>query len=294
MDAVPPDDQIGGGTAPAHLCGHDLHTTIGIGVAESLARGRRRLSGRVMFVFQPAEETLSGAAAMFADGVFATIRPSEIHALHCFAMPVGRFVTTAGFGLPGRDRGVAVTGSDEEAAAVAAALNGLSTVARPATPADLERLVNDVLTPHGPLERFVFVQARAADSQVQVTFRCWPEERYRDVRESIRALAPTVVFPSDPFPAMVTPEREGHALQRFLNALPAYGSIPFSGEDFALFLNEMPGTYTFLGVRRPGAPIETSYPHFATFDPDERAIGHGVRAMTSWLTHRAAMTGITR
>jgi hypothetical protein len=40
-------------------------------------------------------------------------------------------------------------------------------------------------------------------------------------------------------------------------------------------------------VRAPGAPIEASYPHFGTFDPDERAIGHGVRAMAGWLADRA-------
>jgi metal-dependent amidase/aminoacylase/carboxypeptidase family protein len=63
-------------------------------------------------------------------------------------------------------------------------------------------------------------------------------------------------------------------------------AVPFSGEDFALFLKRVPGTYTFLGVRAPGAAVETSYPHFGAFDPDERAIGHGVRAMAGWLTRR--------
>ena len=65
-----------------------------------------------------------------------------------------------------------------------------------------------------------------------------------------------------------------------------HAAIPFSGEDFALFLDQLPGTYTFLGVRAPGAAIETSYPHFGDFNPDERAIGHGVRAMAGWLARR--------
>jgi metal-dependent amidase/aminoacylase/carboxypeptidase family protein len=66
-----------------------------------------------------------------------------------------------------------------------------------------------------------------------------------------------------------------------------YAAVPYSGEDFALFLNRIPNTCSFLGVRRPGAGIETSYPHYVTFDPDERAIGHGVRAMAGWLSTRA-------
>jgi hypothetical protein len=48
----------------------------------------------------------------------------------------------------------------------------------------------------------------------------------------------------------------------------------------------MPGTFAFLGVRAPGDPIEKAYPHFSTFTPDERAIGHGVRAMAGWLASR--------
>jgi metal-dependent amidase/aminoacylase/carboxypeptidase family protein len=67
---------------------------------------------------------------------------------------------------------------------------------------------------------------------------------------------------------------------------PLHAAVPFSGEDFALFLDQLPGTYSFLGVRAPGAPVETSYPHFGAFDPDERAIGHGVRAMAGWLSER--------
>ncbi|MFF3331033.1 hypothetical protein ACFYWX_15925 [Streptomyces sp. NPDC002888] len=57
---------------------------------------------------------------------------------------------------------------------------------------------------------------------------------------------------------------------------------PFSGEDFALYLDRIPGTFTFLGVRAPSAPITTSYPHYSDFAPDERAIGLGVRAMAGW------------
>ncbi|QYN37068.1 hypothetical protein K1T35_07385 [Pseudonocardia sp. DSM 110487] len=64
--------------------------------------------------------------------------------------------------------------------------------------------------------------------------------------------------------------------------------LPFSGEDFALFLDRIPGTYCFLGVRRPGAAIETSFPHSGDVVPDERAIGHGVRAMAGWLARRSA------
>ncbi|WP_238014398.1 M20/M25/M40 family metallo-hydrolase [Dactylosporangium sp. AC04546] len=302
MDAVPPDEQFGGeATQPAHVCGHDLHTTIGVGVAEALARRRRRLAGTVVFVFQPAEESLGGAAAMLADDVFARARPAEIHALHCGPFPVGQFHVMPGYGLPGQDRGtVTLTGPDAQARAVLLArrIAALGTVTTPETTEALERLVADLQVPGGPLAEFVFIGARPAGAEVRFTYRCWPEQRYVSVRADIERLAresgpATVTVPPAPFPAMICPEPEGEMLQRYLRRAlgPAavgrlHAAVPFSGEDFALFLRRMPGTYTFLGVRRPGAAIESAYPHFTTFDPDERAIGHGVRAMTGWLLTR--------
>ena len=298
MDAVPPGEQSGGGTEPAHVCGHDVHTTVGVGVALTLARLRERLAGTVMFVFQPAEETLEGAAAMLADGVFARGRPAEIHALHCGPFPVGQILPAPGTGLPGLDRGLITLDSADAAQHLAAELTALSTVSRPMTPADLERLVADIQTPHGPLSRFVFLNAQAIEAQVRVSYRCWPENRWPEIRRQIHRLArsagnATVSFPNDPFPAMITPEREGRALRRYLRRTigddrtpTQYAAIPFNGEDFSLFLDRVPGTYSFLGVRAPGAPIENSAPHFSTFDPDERAIGHGVRAMAGWLSTR--------
>jgi metal-dependent amidase/aminoacylase/carboxypeptidase family protein len=302
LDAVPPGEQAGGGPEVAHLCGHDVHTTVGVGAAEVLSRLRDRLAGTVVFVFQPAEETLTGAAAMLDAGVLDRARPAEIHALHCGPFPVGQFVVTPGAGLPGLDRGVVtLTGPDSAARAqrLAARVGALSTVSRPTGTADLERLVTDLLTPDGPLAEFVFLQAEASGAEVRVSYRCWPERRYRTVRQDIDRLAryaggASVAFPDDPFPAMRCPEREGRALRRYLQQTggrgrvrTAYAAIPFNGEDFALFLNRIPGTFTFLGVRAPGAAIETSSPHFGAFDPDERAIGHGVRGMAGWLATRA-------
>jgi len=301
MDAVPPSDQIQGGTQTAHLCGHDIHTAVGVGVAEVLARLRHRLAGSVLFLFQPAEEALTGAAAMLGAGVFDRVRPAEIHAVHCGPFPVGQFVVTPGFGLPGLDQGtVGLTGAHaaEQARQLAEEINALGTVSPPAGPADLERLVEEFQTPDGPLAEFVYMRARAVGPEVQLSYRCWPENRYRDIRDDIRRLAAPVVgatvsFPADPFPAMVCPEPEGYALQRYLRRTAGrdrvgrmHAAIPFNGEDFALFLQQAPGTFTFLGVRSPDGSIESSYPHFGTFEPDERAIGHGVRAMAGWLAAR--------
>ncbi|MBL7261618.1 M20/M25/M40 family metallo-hydrolase [Paractinoplanes lichenicola] len=300
MDAVPPDQQINGVAGPAHFCGHDLHTTIGVGVAEALARRRRDLAGTVVFLFQPAEELLAGAAAMLAAGVLESTRPAEIHALHCGPWPVGKLMVMPGSGMPGEDRGVVTfTGADamDRARRLVTRITALRTVTRPTTPAQLGRFAADLQKPHGPYERFLFISASlaAADRpEVRISSRCWPESRWPEVRETIRRLAGpgAVTFPSaEPWPALVTPHREALELRRFLGPARAgtiHGGIPFAAEDFSLFLRRLPGTYSFLGVRRPRRGAETAYPHWGTFDPDERAIGVGVRAMTSWLARRAS------
>ncbi|MFI5911657.1 M20 family metallopeptidase [Dactylosporangium sp. NPDC051541] len=293
MDAVPPESQFHGGPVAAHVCGHDIHTTVGVGVAETLARRRRSLEGAFVFVFQPGEENLTGASAMLAEHVFDRTAPAEIHALHCAPFPVGQFAVMPGFGLAGLDRAQIALPDAASAQSLAAALNGLGTVQFPQSTADMERLVADLQTPRGPLADFVFMRASANGAQVALAYKCWPESRYTAIRQEIERLAApaTVAWAGDPFPAMVVGEREGTAVERYLrraarSVTRLHGSIPFNGEDFALFLKRLPGTYTFLGVRRPGSTIDTAYPHFGAFDPDERAIAHGVHAMSGWLAER--------
>ncbi|CAM5475345.1 N-acyl-L-amino acid amidohydrolase [Streptomyces spiroverticillatus] len=308
MDAVPKEGIFPGADRAAHACGHDIHTAVGVGVAQTLARLRHRLGGTVVFFFQPGEETLQGARAMIDAGVLRDHAPEEIHALHCGPFPVGQFAVTPGSGLPGQDGTVIeVNGPDALARAerLAAEITELSTVAPPETSAALERMVADVQVKGGPLARFVTVSAGAAKDKdtgrvtVSVWYRCWPEERYVEVRETVRGLARkyagTVVdFDREPFPALVCPERDALALGRHLRRVlgPAgvtvmHAAFPFNGEDYALFLDRIPGTYSFLGVRRPGADIAEAVPHYATFDPDTKAIGVGVRAMAGWLAARA-------
>lgn len=56
-----------------HACGHDIHTTVGLGVAMVLAELEEPLGGTVRFIFQPAEETAQGAKWMIADNVMADV-----------------------------------------------------------------------------------------------------------------------------------------------------------------------------------------------------------------------------
>ena len=74
----------------AHLCGHDGHITILLALARLIARTPPS-SGRVILMFQPAEEDGSGAAAVIADPAYENLRPDWAFSLHNFpGAPLGR------------------------------------------------------------------------------------------------------------------------------------------------------------------------------------------------------------
>jgi amidohydrolase len=76
-------DDSGAEVGVMHACGHDIHMTCLIGVAQYLAANRDRWNGTVMFLCQPAEERGSGAARMIKDGCFERFfKPDFSLALH--------------------------------------------------------------------------------------------------------------------------------------------------------------------------------------------------------------------
>ena len=79
-----------------HICGHDVHVTIGLALAAALDRVKADLPGRVMFIFQPAEEQATGARAMLKAGLFATDKPDAIFGLHSAPLDVGRLTSKPG------------------------------------------------------------------------------------------------------------------------------------------------------------------------------------------------------
>ncbi|MFM7276145.1 MAG: M20 family metallopeptidase [Microcystis aeruginosa] len=65
-----------------HACGHDVHATVGLGVAMVLSRLSEPLGGKIRFLFQPAEEIVQGASWMIREGVMRDV--SAIFGLHVF------------------------------------------------------------------------------------------------------------------------------------------------------------------------------------------------------------------
>jgi amidohydrolase len=91
-------------TFVAHSCGHDIHMASWVGTAKTLVGLKDQWHGTLMFIAQPAEETVSGAKAMLADGLFTRFKkPDFAFALHDGAFPYGYLSYRVGIGSSNSD-----------------------------------------------------------------------------------------------------------------------------------------------------------------------------------------------
>lgn len=94
MDALPIQERTGleyasKAAGVMHACGHDVHTTVGLGTAMVLSQLAEELPGKVRFLFQPAEEIAQGASWMVQDKAMENV--SAILSLHVFpSIPAGK------------------------------------------------------------------------------------------------------------------------------------------------------------------------------------------------------------
>jgi amidohydrolase len=76
-------DDAGRDVPVMHACGHDLHMAAIVGTAEIMSHSKNTWHGTLIFIGQPAEETIAGASAMVKDGLFTRFpRPDAVVALH--------------------------------------------------------------------------------------------------------------------------------------------------------------------------------------------------------------------
>jgi len=91
-------------TFVAHSCGHDIHMASWVGTAKTLVGLKDKWQGTLMFIAQPAEETVSGAKAMLADGLFTRFKkPDYGFALHDGPFAYGTISYRVGIGSSNSD-----------------------------------------------------------------------------------------------------------------------------------------------------------------------------------------------
>jgi amidohydrolase len=284
-----------------HACGHDAHTAMLVGVGWLLNEVREELPGRVLLVFQPAEEAspTGGARRMMKDGVFRKHRPQAIFAQHVWPeLPVGKVGVRRGSMTGASDRfKVEIEGAGGHASkphktidAIVVAnqvINSLQTVVS----RDVDPLRSAVLT-IGKIRGGTRYNAIADTVILEGTIRTFQPEtkeavkyRFHSIVEGVaRAMdAAARIKYWDGYPATVnSPEWAELVLEsaRELLGPDATAEIDPSlgGEDFGRFLLEYPGAYFRLGTARPNAG-EKYRLHDSHFDIDEAALGVGTELM---------------
>ncbi|MEV7227926.1 MULTISPECIES: amidohydrolase [Polymorphospora] len=284
----------------AHACGHDVHTTVLLGVGLALAQlaDRDELPGRVRLLFQPAEEVIpSGAPEVIAAGGLNDV--AAIYALHCAPQLAA--------GLVGVRSGPLTAAADT----VEVRLTGRGGhTARPHLTADLIHALGRVIVDvPALLDRRIDARAGVSmvwgrvhageaynaipgEGSIKGTVRILNREAWREAPELISQLVKDVVAGTGAEAEVVYTRGVPPVINdRMASAIVAGAAgaalgpdsvveaeISMGGEDFAFYLDQVPGAMIRLGTGVPG--VDSGFDiHQSAFDVDERAIGYGVRVM---------------
>ena len=283
-----------------HACGHDVHTTILLGVAEVLSGMTETFDGTVKLMFQPGEEGAGGAVAMINDGILESPAVDAAFALHVTSeLTPGNVSLGAGPHAAAADTfEIHVTGKGGHAAfphttvdttlVAAQILIAFQTlVARELDP--LETAVVTVGTLHAGTASNIIPQTATLTGTVrtyQPEVRDYLEQRITEMAATIaqgfRATAETVYLRGYP-PMINDPEMTAFAQSVAEELLGAgnvhYGKPIMAGEDLAFVLDKVPGCMLSLGTGNPERGFIYP-PHHPRFDADEDALAVGVRVLS--------------
>jgi len=306
LDALPMTDEKDvpyRSTIPnaCHACGHDVHTTVllgtGLYLAERAAAGE--LPGRVRLVFQPAEEAASGALDVLAAGGIADV--GRIFALHCDPrLDAGQLGVRSGAITAACDRiQVRLSGPGGHTARPHLTVDLVYALGKIITevPAALARRVDprsSLSLVWGRVNAGTVANAIPDYGVVEGTVRCLDDEAWHSAPDLLKGLIDSVASAYGlnaefSYQRYVPPTVNDQASAAMLAAAAldvlGAGSVvqtpqSLGGEDFAWYLESIPGALARLGTRVPGSTASVDI-HQPTFDVDERAIGIGVKAMVA-------------
>ena len=297
-----------------HICGHDVHTTVALGIANVLASQKEHLSGTVYFVFQPSEENLKGAQAMMDDGLFDLISPDEVYALHISPFPKGTIATKPeGLFADFKRIKVSVKKSPDVEEVIDFTKKQISSLQNVPAKSEFWNTMNmghpelGIASPNTIYRDYTLVSkdftVKENEDEVYVSYfisssdkkqqdkvvpflkKQFSDSEYADELVSIDYLSETPTILND----------EELVSQTMGSIASIYGHenvITLSGvisdgrsDDFALFQEKIPGVYFFLG----GSDYEEnviSYPHAPDFEVDEECIKTGVQFFSSMIIER--------
>ncbi|SDG53545.1 MULTISPECIES: amidohydrolase [unclassified Duganella] len=300
----------------AHVCGHDIHIAILLGVAEVLAADRKHLKGTIKFIFQPAEEGApdgeeGGAALMVKQGVLNAPTPEVFFSTHVGAGKAGAVSVSRERTTAASDIFVArIIGKSTHAAAPwrgvdpvpAAALAVLALQTIPSRQSDLSLpapvisigkieggIRQNIIPGEVRLEGTIRSVTRAQRDDVVARL----ERTFKDTAESTGATADFKVLPGG-YPAGANNSALVDRLLPVLKAASTTGEVRvangvYAADDMAEFSSRIPAVSFGLGATPDGIdPATAASNHSPHFLADDSVIAVGVRAFTGLIAAYSA------
>ena len=275
-----------------HACGHDGHMAALLSVASVLAKHRAAINGTVKFVFQPAEEIMSGAQAMIDEGVMENPRVDRVLGFHLYnALPVGQiglkpgviFSSADEFKLVVKGRGGhgALPHLSVDPVVISAqVITALQTlVSREKHP--FQGAVLTIGTVHGGTAFNIIADQVEMTGTVRTIDNDLRQRFLRRIPEISAAVCASMDGSLDfeHVRGCIAVENDiavTGAVFKIASQVVGDANIPpidpsTVGDDMALFMAEAPGCYFLVGSANSEAGLDAPH-HSSSFDFDERAL----------------------
>ncbi|WP_299247048.1 amidohydrolase [uncultured Aquimarina sp.] len=297
-----------------HICGHDVHATIALGIANVLASQKDQLKGTVYFIFQPSEENYKGAQAMIEDGLFDIINPEEIYAAHIAPLPA-TMISTKPEWLFADYKVIEVSyknSGDDDAMIeyTKTLLKSFQNVELGSKFFDPQSLLNPAIGLANPntifkdyttvydnfnvkkTEDLISIKTYVGSSIFNELDRILPQVKQKIKSSKYSTSLVNVSYSGDRVNLMNDKKLTNKAMNAIStvygsqSVIRLYGEMPDGrGDDFSYFQERVPGVYFFLG----GSNFEKgiiSMPHAPNFAIDESCIKTGVNYFSSMIVER--------
>ena len=295
MDALPIQetsglDFISKNDGVMHACGHDGHMAMLLGAAKALTQTRNNLKGTIRFIFQPAEEGLGGAKYMIEDGCLKDV--SEIYGIHVWNyQPIGEVGVKDGPVMAAADmfditikgiggHGAAPQGTVDTIVVASSLIQAFQTIiSRNTNP-----LESSVIT-IGKINGGHNFNIIADEVNLSGTARAYTEEnrnlikkRMTDIIEGVsKTYDAEILFEyKDGYPPTINhPGPTSKVLQAAEKVVGDKAGVPYlsmGGEDFAYYLQKIPGCFFFVGSAPNKDQLFETPHHCSHFTMDEQAL----------------------